>query len=75
MNQYNFLPDEYPYCDNCMDQRPSWKPYRLSAGQEIPFLLWTQKLNKCVHKSLPLVRIESRWVLFASLHPTCFISV
>jgi hypothetical protein len=60
MNQCNFLPDEYQYCDNCMDQRPFRKTYRPSAGQEILFLLWNQKFNNCVHKSLPLVLIERR---------------
>jgi hypothetical protein len=33
------------------------------------------KFNSCVHKILPLVRVESRWILSASLHPTSSISV
>jgi hypothetical protein len=40
-----------------MEQRPSWEAKTSSASQEIPYMLWNQKVHYSIHNSLPPVPV------------------
>jgi hypothetical protein len=40
-----------------MEQSHAWEANRFSASQEIPRILWDQKVYYCIHKSPPPVHV------------------
>jgi len=51
-----------------MEQSPSREANRFSASQEIPHILWNQKVNYCSHKWPPSVPILSQLDLVHTPH-------
>jgi hypothetical protein len=43
-----------------MEQSPFWEANRFAASQEIPRILWNQKVHYRIHKCLPPVSILSQ---------------
>jgi len=45
---------ELTNCHNTIEKSPSWDDRISPASQEIPCILWNQKIQHCVHKSPPI---------------------
>jgi hypothetical protein len=52
-----------------MESSPYWEAKNYSAGQEIPRLLWNQKVHCCVYKGPPLAPILSQMNLVHDFPP------
>jgi hypothetical protein len=68
-----YFGNHYPFSlTNFMEQSPSWESNSFSASQEIPHLLYKQKIHKC----LPLVPILNQmnlnYIVTPYLHKTHF---
>ena len=57
-----------------MEQKPSWEANRSSATQEIPCILWNQKVHYCVHNSPPPILSWARSIQ-SMPYPTSQISI
>ena len=53
-----------------MEQSPSWEANRFSASQEIPSILWKQKVHNRVYKCPPSVPVLSQINSVHAPHPT-----
>ena len=60
---------------NYMAQSPSWEANSFSANQEIPHILWNQKVYYRIHKSPPPVHTLSQINQAHALHPTSWRSI
>jgi len=58
-----------------MEQSPSWEANSFSANQEIPHILWNQKVYHRIHKSPPFVLTLSQINQVHALHPTSWRSI
>jgi len=58
------------YLSNSMQQSPSWRANRFSAGQEIPRISWNPIVHYRIHNSSPPVPILSKINLVHAPHPT-----
>jgi len=56
----------YVLLNDCIDQSPAWKAVSFSADQEIPHMLWNQKVRYRIHNSPNLSPFWAR-VIYSTL--------